>query len=393
MELVGTFIFQEKKLIGIMKLVQIQRVFCMSKQKYIMLADMNSFFASCSQSVDASLRNKPVIVGGSPTNKMKGMAIAASYEAKKMGVYTGLSMREALRKCPDAIVVQRNHPLYSSFSRKIMSFLRLIGDTEVASIDEAYVDITDRVLEGTSPKTIANYVRQTLWNKIHIPCSIGVGPSKIIAKMAADILKPMGYTELNREQFCSYFHPQPLHVLHGCGKKTTEKLNKLGLHTIGDLAKSNSANIKIMLGIRGEQLQKSALGISSDQVNADRQKGDKTIGKEKTFASPVNDHDLILSDAKNMIDLLCQSLEKKRLRARTIAIVFKKESGEASHSKSITLSEAVSQPEIIYSTVENLYDTHLSDVSLWLFGVRLSNFSDSIYVQLSFFDDLRYLKR
>jgi DNA polymerase-4 len=365
----------------------------MSNQKYIMLADMNSFFASCVQSVDPSLRDKPVIVGGSPTNKMKGLAIAASYEAKKMGVYTGLSMREALRKCPDAMVVQRNHSLYNSYSQKIMSFLKLIGDTEVASIDEAYVDITDRVHQGTSPKAIADYVQQTLWDKIQIPCSIGVGPTKIIAKMAADIRKPMGYTQLDIKQFCSYFHPQSLDVLHGCGKKTTEKLNKHGLNTIGDLAKADPLHIKMMLGIRGEQLQKAALGISSDKVNADRQKGDKTIGRERTFATPVNDQDFILSVARNMTDFLCQSLEKKKLRARTISVVYKKDRGEGSQTKSTTLYEAVSQPEDIYSTVENLYDTHLSDVPLWLFGVRLSNFSDSMYVQLSFFDDLNSLKR
>jgi DNA polymerase-4 len=365
----------------------------MSKQKYIMLADMNSFFASCVQSTDSSLRGKPVIVGGSPSNKMKGMAIAASYEAKKAGVYTGLSMREAIKKCPDAIVVQRNHSLYNSYSQKIMSFLKLIGDTEVASIDEAYIDITERVLEGTSPKAIADYVQQTLWDKIQIPCSIGVGPTKIIAKMSADIRKPMGYTYLNTQQFCSYFHPQPLEVLHGCGKKTTEKLNKYGFDTIGDLAKADPLHVKMMLGIRGEQLQKAAQGISSDKVNADRQKGDKTIGREKTFATPINNQEFILSIARTMVDFLSQSLEKKKIRARTISVVYKKDRGEGSQSKSTTLSEAVSQPEDIYSTVESLYDAHLSDVPLWLFGVRLSNFSDSMYIQLSFFDDLKTLKR
>jgi DNA polymerase IV len=358
----------------------------MKEEKVILLADMNSFFASCHQSEDTSLQNKPVIVGGAPSNKMKGKVIAASYEAKDKGIYTTMSMYEALKKCPNAIVVQRNHSLYHTYSQKIMTFLRLIGDTEVASIDEAYVDITERVKNGNSSKSIASYIQKTLWEKLSIPCSIGIGPNKIIAKMAADVKKPMGCTIFNIEQFCVHFHPLPLGVLHGCGKKTEEKLNAYQLTTIGDLAKADTFHLKMILGIRGEILQKSALGISSNKVNADRQKGDKTIGKERTFSKPTDDQDLILSVGRTMVELLSQRLEDKRLKARTIAVVYKTESGQSSHSKSITLMEPVANPETIYYQIENLYEEYLIDVPLWLFGVRLSNFDPSTFVQLRLFE-------
>jgi DNA polymerase IV len=353
--------------------------------KTILLVDMNSFFASVHQAEDPSLLNKPVIVGGSPTNKHKGMVIAASYEARTKGVYTTMSMYEALKKCPDAICVQRNHPLYSSYSKKIMDFLRLIGPTETASIDEAYVDITERVTNGTSPKSISAYIQRTLWDKLKLGCSIGCSSTKTVAKMAADIRKPFGYVHLDRLQFCSYFHPQKLSNLHGCGQKTQEKLNKYEIFTIGDLAKYDPLQLKHILGKRGEWLQKAALGMGSDYVNADRAKGDKTIGKEKTFIQATTNTDFLMNLAKSMIDSLCERLKQKSLRAGTIAIVFKTNREEGSHSKSITLEEATADPSIVYNTVENLYDKHLSEVPLWLFGVRLSNFKDLNYIQLSLF--------
>ncbi|RBW69986.1 Y-family DNA polymerase [Bacillus taeanensis] len=358
----------------------------MKEEKVILLADMNSFFASCHQSEDESLQSKPVIVGGAPHNKMKGKVIAASYEARENGIYTTMSMYEALKKCPNAVVVQRNHSLYNAYSQKIMAFLRLIGDTEIASIDEAYVDITERVQAGNAPKSIAFYIQKMVWEKLSIPSSIGIGPTKIIAKMAADVKKPMGCTLFNREQFCNHFHPLPLEVLHGCGKKTEEKLNSHSLYTIGDLARADTFHLKMILGIRGEVLQKAALGLSSNKVNADRRKGDKTIGKETTFPKPTDDQDMILNIGKSMVKLLSKRLEDKRLKARTIAIVYKKESGQGSHSKSITLMEPVSNPGVIYNHVERLYEAHLIDLPLWLFGVRLSNFDTSSFVQLTLFD-------
>lgn len=356
------------------------------RQRYILLADMNSFFASCHQSEDPSLLGKPVIVGGSPSNKRKGMVIAASYEARNKGVYTTMSMYEAMKKCPSAIVVQRNHPLYGQYSAKIMDFLRLIGPTEVASIDEAYVDITKRVEKGETPKQIASYIQRTLWTKITIPCSIGIGPTRIIAKMAAEVKKPKGYVQLGYTQYKTYFYPRPVHWLHGCGTKTAEKLERHGITTIGQLAESDDMTLRMVLGKRGEFLRLAAQGISSDKVNSDRRKGDKSIGKETTFAEDVTDEAYIADIAKQMVNRLAQRIKEKRLRAKTVSIVYKKEVGDKSMSRSMTLVEATQDEDTIYDVAINLFEEHLRDVPIRLFGVRLSNFDDMEYVQLSFKD-------
>ena len=179
-------------------------------EKSILLVDINSMFASCHQSDNPSLRNKPIIVGGSMTDKRKGMVIACSYEAKEKGVYTTQTVYEARKLCPDAIFVKRDHSLYSEYSAKIMDFLRLVGPTEVASIDEAYIDVTERVQEGLHPVVIARYIQKTLWEKIHIPCSIGIGPTTIIAKQASEVKKPMGIVQLGPRQYQTYFYPRPL---------------------------------------------------------------------------------------------------------------------------------------------------------------------------------------
>jgi DNA polymerase-4 len=354
--------------------------------KYILLADMNAFFASCHQSTTPSLRNKPVIVGGSPTNKRKGMVIAASYEAKKQGVFTTMNSFEANKICPNAIFVQRDHSLYNTYSTKIMDFLRLIGNTEVASIDEAYVDITSRVENGTSPGTIATYIQQMLWNKIRIPCSIGVGPNRIIAKMAADVKKPHGYVMMGIRQYQTFFHPKPLHQLHGCGAKTAEKLNKHGIETIGALAAADPATIRVLLGQRGAFLQDAARGLSSSAVDPDRDKGDKTIGKETTFAEPLAEPDQVMYLTDQIIQRLASKLKDKTKRAKTVSLVYKTERGGPSHSKSLTMSEPTNDPERLLSIARTLYQEYLWETPFYLFGVRLANFEDATYQQLSFRD-------
>lgn len=352
--------------------------------KVIALVDINSMFASCHQSVDLSLRGKPVIVGGSMTDKRKGLVIAASYEAKAKGIKTTMSAYEARKLCPQAIFVQRNHTLYSEFSSKIMDFFRLIGPTEVASIDEAYVDFTDRIKKGDDPMVIARYIQRTLYQKIHIPCSIGMGENRIIAKMSSEVKKPLGITWFTRQQFQAFFHPKPTVVLHGCGEATAEKLReKLGIETIGDLAQIDLHSIRLVLGKRGEWLRLAAQGISSDTVNPDREKGGKTIGKETTFQNPVSNPEEILAVARKMAERLVTHLKEKQRKTRTVSLVYKLERLGRSHSKSRTLPTPTNDPKEIIAAASALYSEHLWETPLHLFGLRLSNFEEEIFEQIT----------
>lgn len=356
------------------------------EKRTILMADMNAFFASCHQSVSPALRNKPIIVGGSLTDKRKGLVIACSYEAKRKGVYTTQSVYQARKCCPDAIFVQRDHALYNSISAKIMDFLRLIGPTEIASIDEAYVDVTKRSETSPHPVVIARYIQQTLWERIHIPCSIGIGPNKIIAKMASEVKKPQGIVHMGYKQFMTYYHPRPLSQLYGCGTATEEKLNKHGIQKIGDLAMADLSILRSVLGKRGELLFQYAHGISSDVVDEEREKGDKTIGKETTFTEDTADSTVILDVARQMVQRLSQRLQEKGKKARTISIVYKAGRTERSHTKSLTLPAATHDANLLQQTAVTLYLDYLNEVPLRLFGIRLSNLEETSYDQLSLLD-------
>lgn len=361
----------------------------MDDVRFILLADMNAFFASCHQSTNPALRSKPVIVSASTTSTRKGIVIAASYEAKAKGVKTMMSYAEVKRICPQAIYVQRDHELYHAISTKIMDFLRLIGDTEQASIDEAYVDITPRIKNGQAPATIAHYIQQTLWSKIKIPSSIGVGPNRIIAKMAAEVRKPRGYVQMGIRQFQSYFFPMPVEELVGCGKATAKRLQKQGIMTIGDLAKADDHYLRLVFGKRGQLLKLAAQGISSAEVDPGREKGDKSIGSETTFSGEIGDPEQILALAREMIIGLVHVLREKEKRARTIQLVYKFHWNESSHTKSMTLPLATDQMELIFQITRKLYEEHLWQKPLYLFGVRLSSFEDNTFAQLSFDDFLK----
>ncbi|HJV45069.1 MAG TPA: DNA polymerase IV [Bacillota bacterium] len=354
----------------------------MSVKKLIMLADMNSFYASCHQSTDRRLYGKPVIVAGTP-NKTRGMVIAASYEAKRKGVQNFMNYYDVMKCCPDAIFVTRDHDLYETISAKIMAFLRLIGDCEVASVDEAYIDISPRVEKGTKPADIATYIQKTLWDKIRIPCSIGVGPNKVIAKMCADIKKPFGYVHFGIRQFCTYFHPKPIEELFHCGKKTAERLREQGIDTIGKLAVADPMTIKIMLGVRGEWLQLAAQGIASANLDPHHEKGDRSLGRETTFGVAENDPSVLTEIAQNMIEELVAALRMKSRTARTLTIVYRNEKGGTSKTKSVTLPHSTDDPLQFFSLFRMLFRDHLLEKPLYLFGIRLSNIEQRWYEQLT----------
>jgi DNA polymerase IV len=352
--------------------------------RVIALIDINSMFASCHQSVEPTLRGKPVIVGGSMTDKRKGLVIAASYEAKAKGIKTTMSVFEARKLCPEAIFVGRDHSLYGAISSKIMDFLRLIGPTEVASIDEAYVDLTDRIKNGEDPLVIARYIQRVLYQKIHIPCSIGLGENRIIAKMSSEVKKPLGITMFGRKQYQTFFYRKHTVELYGCGEATAEKLeDKLGIKTIGDLAHAEPHSVRLILGKRGEWLRLAAQGISSDIVDPDREKGEKTIGKETTFQAEVSDSDQILRVARQMAERLSNHLKEKQKKARTVSLVYKTERLGRSHSKSKTLNKSADEPGEIMDAVSALYSDHLWETPLHLFGIRLSNFQEEVFEQLT----------
>jgi DNA polymerase-4 len=351
-------------------------------KKNILLCDMNSFFASVHQSHNPGLRDKPVIVAGNP-EKRKGIVVAASYDAKAKGVYTTMRYYEARKLCPEAVFVQPDHTLYRRYSEAIMRFLRRIAPCEVASIDEAYLDITSLIARGITVREVAQYIQSKLYRELHIPSSIGAGPNKLIAKMCADVKKPGGFVEMGVQQYRTYFWPQPAGKLHGCGKSTAERLQRKGIHTIGELAVQPVEQLRVWFGKKGEYLHLAANGTYESPVNPERKKGDKSIGASRTFAFDTMDQTLIAATAREFSERLAEKLKQKRKKAKTVVVEVKFDYRHTV-SRSMALTVATDQAEEIYRAAMHVYEVYFSTQPLRLFGIRLHQLTEVEYEQLQF---------
>src|SRR5690606_33609023 len=199
------------------------------RARIIFHVDMNSFYASVEMAHNPKLKGKPLAVAGNPEER-KGIIVTSSYEARAKGVKTAMPLWEAKKLCPELIVVRPNFERYRETSRKIFQLLAEITPIiEPVSIDEGYMDVTNH---PTHPLQLAKQVQQALLKELDIPCSIGIGPNKFLAKTASDMKKPLGITILRIRDLPQKLWPLPIDKMYGVGKKTAEKMRKLNIQTI-----------------------------------------------------------------------------------------------------------------------------------------------------------------
>ena len=204
----------------------------MKTSRIILHIDMNCFFASCEIAENPELLKKPVVIAHDDPFQ-RSIVLTASYVARSYGIKTTMQVREAFQLCKDIIIIEPDMDLYVSYSEKFYQYLLTITKkVEMASIDEAYVDVSD--YQG-NVVALADKIQNDLLKEYRLPCSIGIAPNKFLAKMASDMKKPLGITILRKRELNQYLWPLPLEQMHGVGKKTAPKLQSLGLKTIGDL--------------------------------------------------------------------------------------------------------------------------------------------------------------
>src|SRR5436190_9246648 len=188
--------------------------------------DMDAFFVSVELLRRPELRHKPVIVATSTDPSARGVVMTASYEARRFGVHSALPLATARRRCPQAILIPRDFNLYQRASRKVMEVLRRFSDrVEVAGLDEAYLDLSD----CSTPKTRARQLKRDVLAETRLVCSVGLGPNKLLAKIASDLDKPDGLCVLNRERMLDAVGDRPVSLIPGVGPKTSERLERLGV--------------------------------------------------------------------------------------------------------------------------------------------------------------------
>lgn len=237
----------------------------MNSKRVIMHIDMNAYFASVEQRADPRLRGRPLLVCGDPESRTA--VAAASYEARPYGIKAGMSLHEAKRLCPGALIVEGNPEKYVSTTLRILNILRDYTPlVELFSIDEAFLDLTgtERLL-GT-PYRIAVSVKERIGNQIGLTCSVGIAPNKLLAKLASDMEKPDGLVEIKPEKVSSILRDLPLTEMCGIGDKLKHHLNRMGIHTCGQLGRFPVDLLVRRFGVIGRYLHNIGLGIDESPV-------------------------------------------------------------------------------------------------------------------------------
>ncbi|WP_428263271.1 DNA polymerase IV [Haliangium sp.] len=286
----------------------------------ILHVDLDAFFASVEQRDDPELRGKPVLVGGSTA---RGVVAAASYEARVYGVRSAMPMAEALRRCPQAVVVRHHMSRYAEASRGFFGILDDFSpEVESLSLDEAFLDVTGTERLLGDAVTIARSIKARVRDEIGLVASVGVAPSKFVAKIASDIDKPDGLRVVRPDDVLGFIHPLPVSRLWGVGAVTREKLAALGLRTIGDVARYPEAVLRRRLGDGpGAHLAALSRGVDARPVQA--RGAPVSIGHEETFEVDVNRREDLAAVLMGQADRVGARLRHAGLRAHTVQLKIK----------------------------------------------------------------------
>jgi DNA polymerase-4 len=334
----------------------------------IMHLDLDAFFASVELLERPELRGLPVIVGG---RGARSVVTAATYEARRYGVNSAMPMSVALRRCPNAVVLEPHFDRYRHFSRVVMGLCNDVTPlVEQLSIDEAFLDVAGaRKLLGT-PWQIGTALRARVRDETGLTCSIGVATTKFIAKLASGIAKPDGLLVVPGASTLDFLHPLPISALWGVGAKTAEALERLGLRTVGDVANTPLASLTRMLGTAaGQKLYDLSWARDPRGVTTERE--EKSVGHEITFEYDVSDPVVVRRELLRMSDQVAVRLRRAGLMGRTV--VLKLRYGDfTTISRSRKLDEPTDLGRRIYDEVVDVYSgVERPDARIRLVGVRM----------------------
>lgn len=348
-------------------------------ERIILHVDMDAFFASVEQRDNAYLRGKPVIVGG--TSK-RGVVATCSYEARKYGVHSAMPVYKAKQLCPNGIFVKGNHGKYKKASMKVLDILYEITDKiEQVSIDEAYLDISEHKIDYLNQ---AKYLKWAVKEKTGLTISVGLSYNKFLAKLASDWDKPDGLKIITKDMIPDILIPLKIGKVYGIGKKSIQRLNNIGILTIGDLYKLSKEHMVELFGKYGIEIYDRIRGIDYREVNGETSKN-KSIGRETTLIEDTKDKEKIKPYLKKFSENISEGLIIKGYYAKTISIKYKTASFH-SHTRSKTLKYPIRSKEDIYNEgIKILEEIDLNE-KIRLIGLTVTNVVTKYNQQLNLFD-------
>ncbi len=278
---------------------------------------MDAFYASIEQRDHSELRGKPILVGGSP--EARGVVAAASYEARDFGCRSAMPMKTAMRLCPQAQRIPPRFSRYREVSDQVMAvFRRLTPLVEPLSLDEAFLDVSQRVESGRTPEELARWIKGTVRSETRLTVSCGVATSKSLAKIASGMDKPDGLTVVPPGKERAVLTPLPVRDLWGVGLKTAARLERAGVTTVGQLAERPLPWLIDRFGVRGEWFHQLAIGADDSAVNPRRER--KSISSEATFAEDSRDRGHLEEIVREQAASVARQLKSGKLRARTVQV-------------------------------------------------------------------------
>jgi len=355
-------------------------------ERVIALADMNSFFASCHQAENPGLEGKEVVVAGDPERRA-GIVLACSYPCKTKGVKTGMALWEAKRLCPDAYYFKPEHSLYVKYSTRILKIMRDFTDlVEPFSIDEAFMDLTGVIHLFGPPVEIAAKIKNRIRSEVGVLCSIGIGPNKLIAKMAAGLQKPDGLTMLETvEDYRKVFYPRPVRDLFGVGPRYERHLSCLNIHTIGDLAGFPVEILKKRWGKNGEMLWYCARGVDHSPVALASLDTSRSVGRQKTLPRDLCGFAKIKVIIMELAEVVARRARQGGYVGKTVFLTLR-DTQLNFLSRAMSMGEHTDLPGDIYQTACALLEKHWDESwPVRLVGVTLSNLVKKKYQQLDLF--------
>lgn len=344
------------------------------KKRIIFHMDMDHFYTAVEEREHPEYKGKPVVVGADPKEgKGRGVVSTSNYEARKAGVRSGIPISRAWKLCPEAIYLPPNFPLYIKVSNEIMEIARKYADKfEQWGIDEAFLDVSTRVKDYAEAVALARKLKREVKEKENLTCSIGIGPNKLIAKIASDYQKPDGLTLVKENEAEAFLAPLPVRKLLWVGRKTEAKLKNMGINTIGDLASYDPTVLSAAFGVMGTQMHLSAHGIDRSEVEARTEV--KSISHETTFEEDTDDAEAVLTELDALAQKVAEQVVAQKLFFKTVTVKVRYENFET-HTRSKTLAYITNRQQHLQKTARALLKPYFKhNRKIRLIGVRVSNF-------------------
>lgn len=356
--------------------------------KIILHIDLNAFFVRCEEIKNPSLEGKPVIIGKTGRG---GIVSTCSYAAREKGVKSGMPTYQALQKCKNAIVLDGDFEYYHKKSKEFFYFIKKYTNlVEPASIDECFADFTEVLKNEKQPRVYLRNMQKELFLETGLKCSIGVAPTKFLAKMASDMKKPNGLVVIKRKNAREILSPLPIEDFFGIGKKTSPKLRELGVNTIGDLISKLDEEdplVKRQLGKFYYVIKDWVNGYGNDEINTEPF-DPKSVGHSTTLLADATTLEELEKPLEELSKTVSEDAKKQNKMGKSVQLVLKDNEFKVVN-RSKRLADLTNDFNVIYKTALELLKQTYDGRPTRLIGVTLQQLSNpkETYVQLSIFDN------